>query len=100
MRGQSGTRAMTVRLSPEMHREAAEAARRRGTTLSALIRQSLAATIEADDYQARYDGYTLLGQDMEECNVDYARHAQAEVVLMYGDDDLIDPWSAGGQADA
>lgn len=34
-----------------------------------------------DAEEARHDACTLLGQDAEECDVEYARFAQAEVIL-------------------
>lgn len=72
---------LTVRMPRAMYDAAAGIAKKREISLNALVQDSLAAAIEADDYQTRYDAYTLLGQDLEECNVEYAIHAQAEVML-------------------
>ena len=74
-------RAITLRLPPALHTAIAQAARRRHQSINALIQQNLEALVRAEEEQARYDAYTLLGQDAEECNVDYAIYAQAEVML-------------------
>ena len=73
-------KSLTVRLTPEIYQAAADIARERSISMNTLISESLLAEIEAADERARYDDYTLLGQDPE-CNVDYALEAQAEVML-------------------
>lgn len=40
--------------------------------------------ITIEDESARYDAYTLLAQDAEDCDVEYAIHAQAEVMVTLG----------------
>ncbi|MBT9583241.1 hypothetical protein IV102_07820 [bacterium] len=53
-------------------------------SLNALMQESLAQAIRVAEEQARYEGYTLLGKDLESCDLDFAAAAQAEVML--GDD--------------
>jgi hypothetical protein len=50
-------------------------------SLNALMQESLAATVRASEEQARYDGYTRLGQDKANCDLRYAEVAQSEVML-------------------
>lgn len=76
-----GFRSLTVRIPPHVYELSRQIAHKRETSLNALIQQSLEALIRAEEEQASYDAYTLLGQDAEECDVEYAIHAQAEVML-------------------
>ena len=75
------SRSLTVRLDPFIYSAAAEVARARSMSLNALVEEGLSAAILAAEEKARYDDYTLLGQDAEEVDVSYAFAAQAEVVL-------------------
>ena len=72
---------LTIRLQPELYSAAERLAQRRAISINGLVQQSLAAAIRADEERERYDAYTLLGSDPEECDVEYAIHAQAEVML-------------------
>ena len=74
-------RAITLRLPLHLHTAVAQAARRRHQSINALIQQNLETLVRAEEEQARYDAYTLLGQDADECDAEYAIHAQAEVML-------------------
>lgn len=59
-------------------------ARHKRMSLNALMQESLAQAIRVAEEQARYEGYTLLGKDLDSCDLDFAAAAQAEVML--GDD--------------
>jgi hypothetical protein len=72
---------LTVRLTPELYSAAQRAAKQRAVSLNTLLQESLAAALRSAEEQQRYDDYTLLGQDAEMCDVEYAAHAQAEVML-------------------
>ena len=74
-------RTLTVRMTPDLYSAVQKMARRREISLNALLQESLATSLRADEEQQRYDDYSLLGQDSEMCDVDYAVHAQAEVML-------------------
>ncbi len=74
------TKALTVRLRPSLYEAAARLAGERAVSMNSLIQSSLESAIRADEEQAHYDAYTALGQDPE-CDVEYAIHAQAEVML-------------------
>ena len=67
-----------------MYSAAQEVARHKRMSLNALMQESLAQAIRVAEEQARYEGYTLLGKDLESCDLDFAAAAQAEVML--GDD--------------
>jgi hypothetical protein len=45
------------------------------------MRESSTDTVRAAEEHSRYDEYTALGKDSAGCDVEYAIHAQAEVML-------------------
>lgn len=75
------SKTLTVRLSPELYSAAQDTARIKKISLNALLQESLAAAVRASEEQARYDGYTTLGRDAENCRMDYVETAQREVML-------------------
>ncbi len=72
---------LTLRLSPELYSAAQAVARRRAMSLNALLQQSLALLLRAEEERQRFEEYSQLGQHPETCEVEYAIHAQAEVML-------------------
>lgn len=56
---------LTVRLHPRLYRRAKEVALAREISLNALIQHGLKEAVEQEEYQVRFDAYTLLGQDPE-----------------------------------
>lgn len=85
MKPTSEHHALTVRLPVDLYEAATCVAQKREMSLNALVREGLEAIVRDEEEQALYDAYTLLGQDPEECDVEYAIYAQAEVML---NDDL------------
>ncbi len=81
MPASSELRSLTLRIPPNVYEASRRIAHKREVSLNALIQASLEALIQAEEERASYDAYTLLGQDAAECNVEYAIHAQAEVML-------------------
>jgi len=75
------SKTLTVRLDCELYSAAQKIAQQRHVSLNALVQLSLEETLRAAEERARYDAYTLLGQDKDECDVEYAIHAQSEVML-------------------
>ena len=75
---------LTVRMPPELYSAVQKMARRREMSLNTLLQESLTASLRAEEEQQRYNEYTLLGQDAEMCDVEYAIYAQAEVMLSAG----------------
>ena len=76
----SASKSLTVRITPELYSAASNLARKRAVSLNTLMQESLAAIVRAAEEQARYDAYTLLAQDVEGCDAEYAIHAQSEVM--------------------
>ena len=81
MAGPKNSKTLTLRLSPQMYSAAQEVARHKRMSLNALMQESLAQSIRVAEEQARYDGYTLLGSDLDGSDLDFAASAQAEVML-------------------
>ncbi|HLV78725.1 MAG TPA: hypothetical protein VKT32_00545 [Chthonomonadaceae bacterium] len=71
----------SVRIAEDIYREAEQIARRRNISFNALVQEALKKEIEAAQDREMYEAATLLGQDAEMCDVDYAFAAQAEVAL-------------------
>lgn len=74
------TKALTLRLNVELHEAVVRLARRQDCSINAYLQQRLQDIVRLEEEKARYDAYTLLGQDAE-TDVEYAIHAQAEVTL-------------------
>ena len=75
------SKVLTVRLPFELYSAAQEIARQRDVSLNSLMQESLLAAIRTAEEQTLYNDYTTLGQDTKMCDVEYAIHAQAEVML-------------------
>ncbi len=75
------TRALTLRITPELHHAITRLARDRSLSVNAYVQRQLELAVRLEEEKARYDAYTLLGQDAEACDVAYAAAAQAEVML-------------------
>lgn len=75
-------KSLTLRLSPDIYAALASVAQNRSLSVSALVKQNLETLIRAEEEKSRYDAYTLLGQDIEGCDVEYAIHAQSEVMYL------------------
>ena len=81
MTSRSVAKSLTVRIPVKLYSKAADIAKRRAVSMNALVQGGLEAIVRAEEEQPRYDAYTLLARDTEECDVEYAIHAQAEVML-------------------
>ena len=74
------SKTLTIRLTPHLFEAARDVAKRRDVSLNALVSESLEAAIRDAQERARFEEYTLLGQDVEGCDVTYALAAQTEVM--------------------
>ena len=74
-------RPLTVRLRPDLYEAAMRLAKRRSSSLNTLIQETLAEAIKEEEDRELYEAFELLGQFPEECDVEYAHAAQAEVAL-------------------
>jgi hypothetical protein len=81
MKRAAGTRSLTVRLRPNVYEPGVRVARRRRITLNALLQESLARGIAADEDRQWREWFEALGNETDEDSVEYAEAAQAEVLL-------------------
>lgn len=75
------TKSMTLRLPPDLYASGQRIAQERRMSLNALLQESLAATVRAEQQRKLFEGFTLLGDNTDACDVEYAFPAAAEVVL-------------------
>ena len=75
------TKALTLRLPPDLYASGQRVAQERQISLNALLQESLAATVRAKQQRKLFEAFTRLGEDADACAVDYAFPAAAEVVL-------------------
>lgn len=71
---------LTVRLPISIYRAGSEIARRRNMSFNALVQEGLSAILKEEEYARLYDAFGQLGEDVEESNIEFAAHAQWEVV--------------------
>ena len=77
----TATKGLTVRLPLGLYKESTEAAKRRNVSLNALVKEGLATLLkEEEEYERLYEAFGQLGEDTEEADIEYAAHAQREVV--------------------
>lgn len=75
------TKALTLRLPPELYASGQRVAQERRMSLNALLQESLAATVRAEQQRKLFEDFTQLGDDADACDVEYAFPAAAEVAL-------------------
>jgi hypothetical protein len=80
MATRSGIRKLTVRMPAELHASASALARGSRKSLNELLLAGLGAMVSEAEAQQRFEAYSQLGADAE-ANVEFAAHAQAEVML-------------------
>lgn len=72
---------VAVRVPRSLYLRATKTARDGNVSLHALVQDGLETGVRVAEARERYDAYTQIGDDLEACEVDYATHAQAEVML-------------------
>jgi hypothetical protein len=77
----SAPRSLTVRLDPALYQAASTLSKRRNLSLNKLVQEALARSVREDEERELYDAFELLGRFPDECDVEYAQAAQAEVAL-------------------
>ena len=75
------TRTVTLRLPQDLYQRTADMAQRRKKSLNALLQEGVHQLLKEEERRALSEGFDLLSQYPEECDVEYAIPAQAEVTL-------------------
>ena len=73
--------ALSIRLPEALYQQAADLARRRKTSLNALVQEQLQRTVDLELYQQLILSADLLGEHAADYDVSYADEAQAEQAL-------------------
>ncbi len=81
MRSRETGATVSLRLPADLHRRSSAIAKQRGMSLNALTRQALLHLIEEEEKKALFDSFTMLGDNAEISDVEFAIYAQAEVML-------------------
>ena len=76
----AATRSLTIRLPLSLYEASLDVATRRNTSLNALVREGLTTLLEKDELVQLSEAFGQLGEDTEESDVEFAAHAQREVV--------------------
>lgn len=76
----SPTKTVTIRLPIELYETSSAIAKRRRVSLNSLVQEGLNAIKQADENARLYEAFGELGEDGEECDVEFAMPAQCEVV--------------------
>jgi len=74
------TRSFTVRFPAELHHAATDAAARRKQSLNALLQEITEHYLQKEAERELYDSFTRLGEDLSECDIEYAWDAQREAI--------------------
>ncbi len=73
--------ALTLRLPVELYKKIKMIAQGKGKSFTGYIRELLEEKLKEEEKKALFDAFSLVAEDTEEVNVDYAFEAQKEVVL-------------------
>ena len=73
-------KSFTVRFPDELHRAASEAAARNRISLNALLLEITEEYLLREEERQLFDSFTRLGEDLAECDVEYAWEAQREAI--------------------
>jgi hypothetical protein len=70
---------ISARVSPRLHEATTRLARLENKSVNEIVAEALTERVRIREEQELYDAFTLLGQDEEETDVEFALAAQAEV---------------------
>jgi len=73
--------ALTLRLSPEIYEGTKQMAKEKGKSFSGYIRELLEERLKEERKKKLFDAFSLVAEDTEGVDVEYAFEAQRRVVL-------------------
>ena len=71
----------TLRLDQDLYDRVKLTSRREGRSITAFVKEAVAKRLEEEEAAALFQAFTIVGQDLDEANVEFARDAQREVAL-------------------
>ena len=73
--------AFTLRFDPMLYERVKAVSERGGQSVTSFVQEAVARKLREEDAAALFDAFTLVGEDLEETNVEFACDAQREVAL-------------------
>ena len=73
--------AFTLRFDPMVYERVKAVSECSGQSVTSFVQEAVAMKLREEDAAALFDAFTLVGEDMEETNVEFACDAQREVAL-------------------
>lgn len=77
----ANTRTVTLRLPKDLYDKTAQLALQQNKSLNALLQEGVQRLLKEHAERELSAGFDLLAEHPDECNVEYAMYAQAEVML-------------------
>jgi hypothetical protein len=77
----SSTRTVTLRLPNDLYDKTAQLALQKHMSLNALLQEGAQRLLQQEEERELSAGFDLLAEHPDECDVEYAIYAQAEVML-------------------
>lgn len=71
---------LTLRLNPDVYEKTKEIAKREGRSMSSFIGDLLKKRLAEEEEKRLFDAFTLISQETEETDVEFAADAQREVI--------------------
>ena len=73
--------AFTLRFDPMLYERVKMVSERGGQSVTSFVQEAVARKLREEDAAALFDAFTLVGEDSEETNVEFACDAQREAAL-------------------
>jgi plasmid stability protein len=80
MAASTGSRTFTVRFPDNLHQSLSSVAATRGMSMNTLMQEITNQYLAQEEEKALFDSYTQLGEDIDECSIEYAWEAQKEAI--------------------
>ena len=73
--------AFTLRFDPTLYERVKTVSERGGQSVTSFVQEAVARKLREEDAAALFDAFTLVGEDLEETNLEFACDAQREAAL-------------------
>jgi len=73
--------AFTLRFDPTFYERVKAVSASEGRSVTSFVQEAVAKKLDEDDAASLFQAFTLVGDDVSETSVEFARDAQREVVL-------------------
>jgi hypothetical protein len=73
--------AFTLRFNPNLYERIKAVSECRGQSVTSFVQEAVVRKLREEDAVALFDAFTLVGEDLEETNLEFACDAQREAAL-------------------